>query len=190
MIEAGILNGVSVNSQIEVNCETKAPKTIDDVLKSYDSSLHSALFENDDDEGDFDMECARETLVDEGLSVVKTVGDCDRISSELNIIKNESLLKRVWAKRDSLEFAALIKEFDTRHKKILEESTSSDEDSEALETDKCDQLRYLYFSEAVKLANSQKECQEILGRTSESHTYIRQLVNEKMATLPIESRKS
>jgi len=187
MVETEMLNRPDINNQEQALCEVEKRKTIEDVLADFDSSLHSALFENDDEEGDFDIECARRILVDEGLSLAETVEHCDLILRNLNITKNESLIDLVLAKRDSIEFTQIIKEFDTRHKAILEENTSSSEADELLESMRCNELRLRYLSAALKKAATQEQCLEILGRTCDcrEHAYIRQLVNEKMATLPV-----
>jgi hypothetical protein len=191
MVEIETLGTKNINNQDQVIHEVETPRTIDDVVRDYESSFHSALFENDDEcETDFDIECARKTLVDEGLSVVKTISDCDRILSELNVIKNEGLINKVLAKRDSIEFAEIIHQFDARHKAVLEEDVSSDDDSEAVESIRCSELRLHYFSRALEKASTQQDCMEILGRTFDcpEHAYIRQLINEKMAGLPIDVR--
>lgn len=186
MIEAKMLNRPDVNNQSETSQEAEKQRAIDKVFADYAKAFHDAVFTNEDDEMPFDIRCANEALVSEALPVVETVADCDRILSELNS-NDGNLSEKVWAKRDSIEFKQIIEKFDTRHKAILEETTSSSETDELLESMRCNELRLRYLCAALKKAATQQECLEVLGRTCDcrEHAYIRQLVNEKMATLPV-----
>jgi len=107
-------------SQDQVDQQTKPQRTLGDVLRDYESSFETALSSNDnDEEAGFDIACARNALVDEGLSLVATISDCDQILSAIGY-KDEGLRKLVWEKRDSLEFIKFIGNFDRRHKVLLE----------------------------------------------------------------------
>ena len=167
-------------------------KPIDKLFSDYDSRFHDALFRADDEDSSaIDMKCAREILVSEGLKIVEKPEDCDRILSELYNDNCEGLRELVEKKKTSLEFAQIISDFDKHHSAILGDN-SSDEDDEALQLINCNELRFRYLSVAIEKANTQEECLEVLGRTFDcpEQAYIRNLVKEKMATLPISIRQS
>ena len=88
---------------IETGQEVKKQRSIDIVFEKYEDGFDNAVRGSDnDDEMGLDIRPVRETLVSEGLAVVETVYDCDRISLRLNSEKDKDLLQKVQAKRDSL----------------------------------------------------------------------------------------
>lgn len=185
------ISNVSVESDHQ-GLPTKGELTpMDKVFSDYDSRFHDALFRADDEDSSaIDMKCAREILVSEGLGVVKKPEDCDRILSELYNDNCKELRELVEKKKTALEFAQIISDFDKDHSAILGDN-SSDEDDEALQLINCNELRFHYLSAAIEKANTQQECLEVLGRTFDcpEQAYIRELVKEKMAALPISVRQ-
>ena len=87
-------------------------------------------------------------------------------------------------------FGEIIIGFDERHSEILGRCKTCDEDDEALTQIECDDLRFRYFSVAVEKATTRDQYLEIYERTVDcpNHAYIRTLVEERMATLPISVR--
>jgi len=163
---------------------------MDELFNNYESACNEALFRGEDDELSFDFDVARDELVDKGVSIAKTVKDCDRLFSELDPERHSGLWERVEKKRDSIEFGGIIAEFDTQRKAVLEENNSSCEDDEELERVRCNDLRSKYLIRAIEKATNREECLQVLERTHEKNTYIRGLVAEKMALYPVETRKA
>jgi len=162
---------------------------MDELFIEYDKDCNEILFRGEDDEAAIGFDVARQELVSKGVSIAQTVKDCDRILSELNPERYPKLWEIVEKKKDSIEFGGIIEEFDTRHKAILEKNTSSCEDDEELERVRCNDLRMRYLTKAINKATTKEECLQVLDRTPEKNTYIRGLVEEKMAMFPIETRK-
>lgn len=181
---------IDISHPIIVQSEPKPLRAIDQVFTKFDADFDAAVLDNEeDDELTFALRCVRDNFVSSGLAVAETVEDCDRISLKLGS-DAEGFKQQIQDKRDGFSFRDIMQEFHDKHQKIINKSKSSDEDDEALEKDCCDQLRLSSVREGLKVARNQEQLQILLGITLDKDTYLRQLIEEKMALLPIEVRPS